>query len=145
MNDQASWFVAADETVRLPLDLPGEHWIEVKAELSYAETQNLQSALMNRFTVSGQTANGKPGKEPAEGALAIDAKRYAVARIRAWVVDWSAVGPGGKRIEITNSAIENLRPAIAAAIDRALDQHVEAIEMGKATPSADASARSWSS
>lgn len=140
-----SWFVAADESVRLPLELPGEHWIEVKAELSYAETQALQSALMNRFTVTGQAANGKPGKDAPEGALAIDAKRYAVARIRAWVLDWSAVGPGGKRIEVTPGAIENLKPRVAAAIDRALDTHVEAAELGKATPSAEGSARSSSS
>lgn len=131
MSEQ-NWFIDPGETVRLALDLPGDHWIEVKRELGFGEEAALQGAMMRRWGMD-DPADGKNGKVRAEQTgISVDLERFAVLRIKTWVVDWSARGPNGKTIEVSMAAIKNLRPLFSEAITVALDKHVEEVEAGKA-------------
>ena len=113
-------FVSAD-TVRL--DLSDGDWIEVKAQLTYAETVELQAA-----GVANTLQNGE---------LTMDWVRYAQARINAWLVDWSFEDAAEKRVPFTPQAVSTLDPDTAAEIDKALDVYLERqAEAKKATAGA---------
>ena len=101
-------FVSAD-TVRL--DLSDGDWIEVKAQLTYAETVELQAAGV--------------GDTLKDGDLKMDWVLYKMARINTWVIDWSFEDANEKRVPCTPQAVATLDPDTADEIDRALDAYLE--------------------
>jgi len=106
------------------LSLPGGEgeWIEVKEGLTYGEEQRLASAIVTNMTISQET------REAEEQQIGLDTKRHAILRILLWVVDWNLEGPNGKRVELSASAIENLKPEIAQEINDVLDEHIRGAE-----------------
>lgn len=124
-----SWFIDPGAIVRLPLEgIPPQadgtpHWIEVKRELSFAEENVLMGSMTDGFRTNGN------GTGPAMG---VDFARFQVERFATWIVDWSARTANGKPAPLNRDAIKNLRPVLAAAIDAALDAHVE--NAGKVAP-----------
>ena len=142
-----SWFIDPTDVVRLPLVLKGDHWIEVKRELSFAEEQALAGAMMGDLRATGVKGKGSQnGKaEVLDASMGFDLKRYQIERYATWIVAWSAKLPDGKAIEVSRDSIAILRPAVAAAIDVALDTHVEALEAEKKAPSGEPAVKSSSS
>lgn len=126
-----AFFIDPTATARLQLALPGDHWIEVKRELSFAEDQALKASMYR--ALRGATEGGRE-----EAQVVVDVKRHAIETFVTWIVDWSLTR-AGKRVEVSRSAIEVLRAPVADAIATALGEHIEAVESEKKGPSATAS------
>lgn len=114
-----SAFIDPTEIVRLDLPI-ADQWVEVKRELSYAEEQALLGAMYSGLR-----------RGDGQGEVAVNVKAHAVALFEAWIVDWSFVGKGGKKVAVTKDAIANLRPVFAEAIAEVLGTHTEALEEAK--------------
>lgn len=127
MSDE-SCFIDPTETVTLPLGI-AHHAITVKRELGFGEEQAMNSAMVGGF----KAKDLKKG-EASAAEMGVDLKKYAIERFATWVVGWTLTGKGGKPIEVSRSAIENLRGAYADAIDRVLDEHIAALENAKKVP-----------
>lgn len=112
-------FVTPD-VVRIPLNNPDEDWIEVKRELSTGEEKRFRSRGLHRMTGVGR------GSEDA--AIDINWTDMALARVEAYLVDWSAKNPTtGKDIPVTRQAIENLSNEDFELIDNAIQAHMAAM------------------
>ena len=118
-----TWFVQPD-TVRL--DLPGGEWVEVKAELSWGEQQQMISAGIG---FEGDVREMQSGG----GKMAIHWVEFQVENLLVWIVDWSAKDANGKAVPVTKQAIMNLHPAMAEALDAAITAHKEALEKNALT------------
>ena len=119
------------ETVRI--DLSEGDWIEVRRRLSYGAQQAILSAGQPRWMSSDLSDSGS--------ATTLDFERFKVARICAWVVDWSFETLDGKRLPVTPENVRNLDSESGAELDAALDLHIAASEdeAKKAQPSRPAS------
>ena len=115
------------EVVRLPL--PDDHWLDVKARLTFGEQQALNAAGVTRM--SGATG---AAADADEVGLGVDLARWMIERIHVWLVDWSFRDAQDKPVAVTRDAIRALDPDWARTIQDALDQHIEAAEAKKATP-----------
>jgi hypothetical protein len=109
--------VVQPDAVRLPLS-DGD-WIEVKKRLNSGE----QRAMFARMYLAG-----------IDGQLRVNPIQQGVAKVTAYLLDWSFVGPDGKVIPIADRSVE----AVAAALDTfdpesfveiraAIDAHEEAM------------------
>jgi len=111
------------ETVRLDLH-DGTSWIEVKRELTVGEDRRYRSAGLRRMS----QPNG-------ETSVEVDWTAMALARVEAYLVDWSATKPDGKGKEqpvpVTRAAIEALASEDFDEIDAAINAHIEAIAREK--------------
>lgn len=108
-------------TVRL--DLSDGDWIEVKERLTYKEQQQLSGAMLRSIkTVEGDQEMG------------VDFARYAILRLKTWLLEWSFRDEHDKPVPLSPAAIENLDPDTAQEIGDALDKHLEGREALKATP-----------
>lgn len=120
-------FADSGARTRYPL-ADGEDWVEFRSELSYAETQAVESGA---FT-------GKLDKESREVDIGIDWAAYGVTRLAGWIADWSFTHDDGKDkgkpVPTTKTWIGRLSPATAEELGELLDKHVEALEgdVGKA-------------
>ena len=110
-------FVDPTETVRLPLRV-GEHWVEVRRRLSYAQEQQLRGAGIGRLT--------EGGKEKSAG-IGLEIERFEIEKRFTWIVGWS-FQRAGKAVAVSRDAIRALKPVRVEAIDAVLDPHVQAIE-----------------
>ena len=106
-------------TVRI--DLSDGDWIEVKARLAYGEQQRMLGAVIGGVSLDDSAAGINLQNVP------INLEKFSVARLSAWIVDWSFTRDG-KRVEVTGDAIAALDPDTATEIDAALKAHIEAIE-----------------
>lgn len=115
-----SWF-ASTETRRL--DLGGGRWIEIKAELTYREQEQLRSA-------------GIRGRESDEGKpdYYIDLGEFDLAKLKMWLVDWNATDRDGTRIPCTSAAVDELKPPVAQAMLEAINAYQETLETRKNPP-----------
>jgi hypothetical protein len=104
------------ETVKLDLGWDN-HFIIVRKRLAVGAVKELQSAGIKW---AGQ--DGKTG-EPIMG---LDMPKMALARVTAYVVDWSFRTDTNKPIAVTPQAIANLNPEVFDLIDAKLDEHVTA-------------------
>lgn len=108
------------------LSLPGDHWIEVKRELTYGEEQDMYARMRRQFS---------PGEAPL-----LDAAMIGSARMEAYIVGWSFT-EHGKSTPISVGAFRQLKPRMARAIREALEQHEEVVtaeqEAEKKTTSGD--------
>jgi hypothetical protein len=113
-------FVSPD-VKRLPLS--DDDWIEVKERLTYKERQQLSGAMFR--SVKGAADDQEMG---------VDFARYAILRLKTWLVDWSFRDKEDKPVPLSSAAIENLDPADADEIGEALDKHIAELEAAKAVP-----------
>jgi hypothetical protein len=106
-----AWFVtpAIDR-----LDLPDGHWLEVRRELTVGEERRAFSGVVDRVN--------------ADGSFRPNFDQIGRAEKIAYIVDWSLTDSLGKHIPFSERAVDNLRPAAWAIIEKALDKHIEAIE-----------------
>lgn len=95
------------EPATVKLELSEGDWIEVKAELTYGE----QLKLQDESSVRGEDEK----RHFANSA-------FYVARLVAWIVDWSFTDAKG-RVEITPDSIRALKGEIAGEINTALNKH----------------------
>lgn len=100
------------ETQRLSLS--DDEWIEVKCELTAGESREL-FGRMRPFV--------KLGEEDR-----FIAKEISMARVSAYLVDWSFVDAAGKRVAVTDAAIDMLNLATFTEITRAIDDHEAAMD-----------------
>jgi hypothetical protein len=120
------------ESVRIDLkDGPNgeKNWIEVKKELTVGEEKKFRAAGMK---------NVRPGADAS--AIEIDWSEMAIARVEAFLVDWSATRPDPKNkdknvaVPVTVSAIKSLSAEDFEEIDTAIQQHQAAqAELKKVT------------
>lgn len=82
------------------LDLNGGDWIEVKRELSVGDSRRVMQAI--------------PHGEDA----------VAVARILAWVTDWSMRDAKGKDLKFSEAGINALNMRVWREINDALDKYI---------------------
>lgn len=122
------------ETKRIDLrDGPdGEkNWIEIKKELTKGEDSTFRTRAMK--------AKVQPGETQGTVAVEIDWKLLALARVEAFLVDWSAKGPNGKDLPVTPEAIAALAPESFDEIDESIQAHIAALEAEKKQPSGNRS------
>jgi hypothetical protein len=104
-------FVVPDVT---RLHLKGGHWIDVKAELTYGEHEDMLGSMRRQFG---------PGESPQ-----LDPTRIGRCRMAAWIVAWSLVDNTGKPIPVGPSGFSNLKMSMARAIRDAIDLHELAVD-----------------
>ena len=115
------------ETVKLDLGWDN-HFIIVRKRLSVGAVKELQSAGIK---YAGQDA------KTGEPIIGLDMPKMALARVTAYVVDWSFRSDENKPIKVTPEAIRNLTEEVFDLIDAKLDEHVQAMaEEKKAEPGA---------
>jgi hypothetical protein len=109
-------FVKEDVT---RLTLPDGEWVDVKRELTVGEDREFRVAGMKKATVKGD--------------IEVDFKAISLARVKTYLVGWSAVDHKGKMLPVTSDAIEALAVEDFEAIDAAILAHVDAVAEGKKT------------
>jgi hypothetical protein len=112
------------ETVRLHLS--EGHWIEIKERLPFGEAERLRG--MN-FQL--RASSDSFGKGAGQDDLRIDMSAYKLARMEAYIVDWSARDEQDKPVRVSRDALAALDQESADEIEQALDSHIE--ELAKKT------------
>ena len=113
------------------ITLPDGEWIEIKKLLNVGEDRRYRSAGLKRLT-------GSPGS--AATAVDVDWAELALARVTAYLVDWSFRDGNGKTVDLTPAAIQNLSTDDFEEIDNAIQAHIKEVEDekkvsgGKSTP-----------
>lgn len=108
-----SWLVKSS-TVKLPLALDGDEWIEVKTELTTGEARKVARAGIGAYKL-------KPGEPVVEANIDFD--KAETTRILTWCTDWSFVDFKEKPLELTLENLNNLDEEAWNAIIAALDEH----------------------
>lgn len=112
-----------DRTIHLTFTAPDgtshPFWIRVKRRLNVGERRRLQTAGWRGV---------RPGRE---AEVAVDWEATSFARTQAYLLEWSLTGDDGTRMPITREGIEALDEDVFAVIERALSEHVEAMEQEK--------------
>ncbi len=103
------------------LEISDGDWLDVKKDLTYGERMQASSAVIGEIRVAG---GGNEGYMRPQFELA------ALAQILAYLVDWSLVDAGDKRIPIVTqaqklAALKSLDDASVDEIGRAIDAHAE--------------------
>ncbi len=111
------------ETVRI--ELKDGDWIEIKKELTVADDHGFRIAGM---TATVNQTTGRPD-------IGVDLTAVSRARVMTYLVDWSAKHPDGKDVALTESAVMSLATEDYEAIDRAIQDHIEAMRLEKKTAS----------
>lgn len=105
------------EVVRIPLQ-NGE-WIEVKKELTAGEEKSYRSAGMKGVK-----------SEDGQNAIEIDWVAMSIARVTAYLVDWSATRQDGEgktvAVPVTPANIKALAEEDFTEIDEAIQKHAAA-------------------
>ena len=78
-----------------------------------------------------QAGNLAGGEAPT---IQLDLVAYKLERICAYVLDWSARDVDGRAVPVTRATIKALNPAMATAIDVALDAHIRAMSANPTGP-----------
>ncbi len=104
-------FVTSTETVKKYLK--SGDWIEIKKELNVGEDKRYRTAGMNRMRAE------KDGGEGALPTIEVDFAHMAVARVEAYLVDWS------EKKKISRAAIEALCKEDFEEIDALISAHIE--------------------
>ena len=97
------------------LDLTEGDWIDVKVELTAGETRELFGRMRPYVT---------PG-EPNQ----LIAKEVAIARLAAYVVDWSLRDKAGKPVPVTDVTIDAVDMETFTELLAVVDAHVAAQEV----------------
>lgn len=112
----------APEVVRI--DLPNGDWIDVKKWLTAAEENRYRTRAFK-----GMRAETRPDSpdEVKATEIGVDWTMLAVARVEAYVVEWSARDEKGHPIPVTLDTIGRLHPDDFKVLDDAVKAHVEAM------------------
>jgi hypothetical protein len=113
--------VVAPEMARL--EISDGDWIDVKKRLNYGEKQKMLAAFVKEMR--------------GDGRVTPDMEMVNVAQILAYLVDWSLVDTNGKQIAIDTDAkkhagVKAQDPATIEEISKAIEQHIEAMEVALA-------------
>lgn len=115
-------FVAPDTK---QLNLSDGDWLEVKTQIDWGESLLLTGGTLGLLrTASGDYTN-----------VSVDWKRNRIERVMTWVVDWSFKDADGQPVPFGREAVEHLNPATGVEIERALDEHIKALDDQKKVPS----------
>jgi len=98
------------------------------AELTVGEDKRFRSQGLRRMSQSG-----------GDTAIDIDWSALALARVEAYLVDWSAKKPDGKDLPVSRGAIEALATEDFEEIDAAIQAHIEAQASAKKATTVTAS------
>lgn len=126
------------ERIALKDDANGQpQWIDVKRELTVGEEKRYRSAGFKQMS----TAQG--GGESSGPAIDVDWARLAIARVEAYLVDWSAtrVDKAGKvvQVPVTRANIEGLAQEDFNEIDDAIQAYVARVAESKKATTVSAS------
>lgn len=94
------------------IDLGDGEWIEVRRELTAGEQRK---ALARSMTVVGM------GMSP-------NLEQLGKAEVLAYLLDWSIADESGKRIEVSEDALDNLHPEAYKLIADAIEAHVRRVD-----------------
>lgn len=98
-------------------------WIEVKTELNYGEQQEL-AGLALRLQKTDLGSDAAPSVE-------MDWAAYGLAKLKTWIVDWSFTDAQGKPVKVSRESVQRLRPWLAQACEKAIDEHAKSLETAK--------------
>lgn len=126
-------FFASIEVERLYPFGDQEFWIEVKRDLTAGEEKQITGAAFRRASRSAEDG------ESSRLAFDLDYGLAAFTKVAAYLKDWNLPGPDGKTVDIASSrtkadALRNLKPAVFAAIEQAIDTFVLARREEKKVP-----------
>lgn len=107
----------------IKLELSDGDWIVVKKSLTFGESQKLSGAGLTGLK------NGFASQE-----VGLDWEAFQIARIEIWLVEWSFCDENDKSVPVSRSSISNLDPETAAEVQKAIEEHVEALEAEKNVP-----------
>ena len=109
-------------------DLSDGDWVEFKNLLSFGEATKIRQAALPKLTRSEE---GRPTGD-------IDWREYRIVRLLVWITAWSFRTRDGKKSKtISRENLEALQEDTFVEQEKALDQHVEAMEAEPARPSGD--------
>lgn len=128
MNGFDKWFEDSIGTTRC--ELGDGKWVEFADYLTAEEDLIIKNAALvgvQRERQVGQLNSGLSDGEAAENqtSIKIDAVRQKFARLQVYVKAWNAKTKDGKPMPCTLASFRMLHPKALAAIDDALDRHVE--------------------
>jgi len=103
------------------LDLEDGDWIDVKQELTVGELLRFQTSGFKRVRAD------RGGDQDFE----LDLVAMKLAKVDAYLVDWSAKKADGKDLPYSRTALEALDAATFTAIEAAIDGHVERMAQEK--------------
>lgn len=105
------------------IQLSNGDWIEVLKELTVGEEKKYRAAGLKNMR---QGAKDKDGN--AEQAIEIDWEEMAIARVKAYLVEWSATEQDNKgrtvQVPVTLDTIRALAPEDFDEIDKAIEAHI---------------------
>ena len=105
------------------LELSDGDWIEVKAQLTFGESERMKAAAVQKKFKLDEDG----GVELKDIEITID--QVKLAKLAAWIVDWSFCDGSGAVVSVSPDAIEALDSDSAEEVNAALDKHIE--EMSK--------------
>lgn len=130
----SSKWTVTPETDRLDVEILGEQcWIEVKRDLTIGEQKRVDTSGFRGMTGFGKT-DDEPGsiaeqERKQQTEISIDWRGQTFARTLTYLVDWSLADDKGNKLPCTGAAgratIEALHQDVYAAIEKAINEHVE--------------------
>lgn len=118
-SEDVSWFASVDTRT---LQLGGDRWVEIKAELTYREQQALLSAGIHAR---------EDGAGSGKAFYDIDQGEYDLAKLKMWLVDWNATDRQGDPIPCTAAAVDELKPRAAKVILDAIAAYQDTLDARK--------------
>lgn len=116
------------EKARLPLT-DGD-WVEIKQRLTVGETKRMQGQGFPSMT---------PANEFAESKFDVRWGAIEIARLEAYLLDWSFRDEHDKPVKLTRAAIEALDEATFEEVSAAITKFIEERDRPTLTPTGDAS------
>lgn len=110
-------FVAPDGT-------PAPFWVKFKQQLTVGELKKMSTAGWR----------GLVSNDAGRGDIKVDFSENLLARVSAYLQDWSLDDADKVRLPLTRDTIEALHPKVFDAIDAALTAHIEKMEQEKKVP-----------
>lgn len=105
------------------LTLSEGDWVEVKKRLGILDDKRIESALVR----SAQSARGMigPNVNAKDVEIRLDTSEAYMTKLKTYILDWSLEDEKGKRVPVTESAIEALDPDTAEEIVTALNEFLD--------------------
>lgn len=101
-------------------------WVKIKKFLTVGEERVVQTAGWKGVTGMAQ---GEGGGGDAE--IRIDWKQTSFARAQAYLVDWSLEDDRHNRMPLTSASLQALHPEVFELIEKAISDHVQAMDTEK--------------
>lgn len=118
-------FFISQESARL--DVGDGEWVEIKKELSFAESQKV---------IGAGVASVHAGENKRD-EYKVDFEFMNVIKLETWIVDWSFTDDDKAKVPVSRSAICNLQPDLATKIVGLIEKHQTALEEEKKAKSTE--------